>query len=212
MLTLLATQKGVATIGPTLDIIGQIKGSITLDGEVKAGARLNFGKAEVYYPEASSEEYTELDDLLSETKRPERNQLEPIFEAGVKANADLRVLVEPVVNLGLVVGSDRFGGTIMDAHISGFVNTTLLFTAVAGAKYTLDGGETGWYYGYGVYFLYNVGYRTCSPSTSIRTLTDHNPHRCPSRRRAEGNPQLEQQFPLRLQRTDEFQHRTHDQV
>lgn len=50
-----------------------------------------------------------------------------MFEANVEANADLRILVEPVVNLGLVVGSDRFGGTIMDARISGFVNTTLLF-------------------------------------------------------------------------------------
>lgn len=63
--------KGVASIGPSLDVLGQIKGSITLDGPVKAGARLNFGKAEVYYPEAEeASQYTELADLLSEAKRP----------------------------------------------------------------------------------------------------------------------------------------------
>lgn len=30
---------------------------------------------------------------------------------------------------------------------------------MAGAQYTLGDGEIGWYYSYGVYFLYNVGYQ-----------------------------------------------------
>ncbi|KAL4782871.1 hypothetical protein BJX76DRAFT_331427 [Aspergillus varians] len=64
--------KGIAAVGPTLDIYGQIDGLITLHGEVDAGAQVSFGKAEVYWPQDddSKDKYETLLGIESDTETP----------------------------------------------------------------------------------------------------------------------------------------------
>jgi hypothetical protein len=42
--------KGLAAVGPTLDLYGQISGVIQLRGEMRAGVQVDFPKTEVYWP------------------------------------------------------------------------------------------------------------------------------------------------------------------
>ena len=92
--------KGIAAVGPTLDIYGQIRGKITLSGEAKAGARIAFEKAEVYWPQddGAVEKYDKLLDLdivKDGTNIP--MNVEPTFEAGVKLDAQLDIIIRPEV-------------------------------------------------------------------------------------------------------------------
>ena len=42
--------KGIAAVGPTLDIYGQIRGVVQLSGKISVGAKYTFEKSEVYWP------------------------------------------------------------------------------------------------------------------------------------------------------------------
>lgn len=51
--------KGIASVGPTLDVYGQVTGLINIHGRAKTGAKVTFGRAEAYWPqdEAALEDY-----------------------------------------------------------------------------------------------------------------------------------------------------------
>ncbi len=160
--------KGIAAVGPTLDVYGEIRGKITLHGEASAGARLSFGKAEVYWPQndEASKKYEKLLGMESQTMRPESSTIAPKFEAGVKLDAQLDVIVTPEANIGIKIGGGSLvSTTIMDAHLSGFVTGDLSFQA-SGDVATNTGAFR---YSYGVYIFYNLGY---SATATILGLFD----------------------------------------
>jgi hypothetical protein len=144
-------------VGPTLDVYGEIRGKITLHGEARAGARLNFGKAEVYWPEDddASRKYEQLVGLSSRTMRPDPSTIAPTFEAGVRLDAQLDVIVTPQANIGIKIGGGSLvSTTIMDAHLSGYVTGDLSFQASG----DVTTGTGAFRSSYGVYVFYNLGY------------------------------------------------------
>ncbi|KAL1835649.1 hypothetical protein VTJ49DRAFT_6294 [Mycothermus thermophilus] len=149
--------KGIAAVGPTLDVFGEIRGKITLHGQADAGVRLNFGKAEVYWPQndEASKKYEKLLGMERSYMRPEPSTLAPTLEAGVRLDAQLDIIVEPQANIGIKIGgSSLVTTTIVDAELSGYVRGDLSFQASSDI-----GTDTGAFrYTYGVYLFYNLGY------------------------------------------------------
>ncbi|KAL8855567.1 MAG: hypothetical protein Q9178_007797 [Gyalolechia marmorata] len=131
--------KGIAAVGPTLDLYGEIAGVVTLKGEMNAGARLNFGKAEVYWPQddSSSEQYQTLLGIKSDPSAAARDLVEPTFDASA--------------NMGIRIGGKISGGsTLVDAQLVGYVNTTLQFSASGSASGGSSSGPAA-SYRYGAY-------------------------------------------------------------
>ncbi|KAI4193916.1 MAG: hypothetical protein LQ350_008076 [Teloschistes chrysophthalmus] len=152
--------KGIAAVGPTLDLYGEIRGVVTLKGEMKAGAKLNFGKAEVYWPQDDSakDKYETLLGLESKSSAAPQDVIAPTFDAKVRIDAAIDINVTPEANMGIRVGGKISGGSpLVDAQLVGFVNTTLRFSAYAEGDVSSDTAPAS-SYGYGVYFLYNLGY------------------------------------------------------
>ncbi|KAI1104572.1 putative bacteriodes thetaiotaomicron symbiotic chitinase [Jackrogersella minutella] len=150
--------KGIAAVGPTLDVYGEIRGKITIHGEANAGARLNFGKAEVYWPSdaAESKSAQQLLGLDNTVRKPAPDTIAPTFEAGVEIDAQLDVIVTPEANIGIKIGGGSLVKTpIMDAQLTGYVMGDLSFQASGQAD-----TKTGVFqYSYGVYAFYNIGYK-----------------------------------------------------
>lgn len=67
---------------------------------MNAGAKLNFGKAEVYWPQddAASNKYQELLGLIADPSAQEKSLIEPTFDAKVRIDAQIDVLVTPEVS------------------------------------------------------------------------------------------------------------------
>ncbi|KAL8729755.1 MAG: hypothetical protein Q9181_004891 [Wetmoreana brouardii] len=152
--------KGIAAVGPTLDLYGEIAGVVTLKGEMKAGAKLNFGKAEVYWPQddSSSDKYQTLLGVKSDPLAQSKELIAPTFDAKVRVDAQIDIKVTPEANMGLRIGGKISGGSsLVDAQLVGYVNTSLSFKASASAS---GGSNTGTAasYSYGVYLFYNLGY------------------------------------------------------
>ncbi|KAI3339955.1 hypothetical protein F4824DRAFT_498076 [Ustulina deusta] len=150
--------KGIAAVGPTLDIYGEIRGKITIHGEASAGARLNFGKAEVYWPSDATESQNaqQLLGLDSIAQKPEPDTIAPTFDAGVEINAQLDVIVTPEANIGIKIGGGSLvSTTIMDAQLTGYVTGDLSFQASGKANTATNSYQ----YTYGVYAFYNIGYK-----------------------------------------------------
>lgn len=127
---------------------------------MNAGAKLNFGKAEVYWPQddTASDKYQTLLGIKSETSAPGKALVAPTFDAKVTVDAALDILVTPEANMGLRVGGKISGGTpLVDAQLVGYVNSTLRFSAKATGTVSTTTG-TASTYKYGVYLLYNIGY------------------------------------------------------
>ncbi|GKZ26889.1 hypothetical protein AbraCBS73388_003278 [Aspergillus brasiliensis] len=154
--------KGIAAVGPTLDLYGQIRGVVQLSGKMSVGAKYTFEKSEVYWPQGDdSTDYSKINDLVGDPE-PVASGLEPSFQASVQASADLDVMVTPEANIGINIGgSSLLGGvTLVDAQMVGFVNTTLRFHADSSATVSGDSSSVsaGYTYTYGIYLLYNLGY------------------------------------------------------
>lgn len=91
--------KGIAAVGPTLDLYGQITGKVTLKGELRAGTTVNFGRTEVYWPQdADSSSYQKLIGVDAAPKA-QQTGLAPSFDANVRADAQLNLIVTPEVFL-----------------------------------------------------------------------------------------------------------------
>lgn len=109
--------KGIAAVGPTLDLYGevstrrsqnnyrsiltklQIRGVVTLKGEMRAGAKVNFGKAEVYWPQddAASDKYQTLLGLNADPSAADKDLIAPTFDAKARVDATLDINVTPEV-------------------------------------------------------------------------------------------------------------------
>lgn len=92
--------KGIAAVGPTLDVYGQIIGKVTLHGEVQAGAKVNFGRTEVFWPQNddAAKKFDNLTGVSINSETPKDVSVEPTFQAGVKADASLDIIMQPKVS------------------------------------------------------------------------------------------------------------------
>ncbi|OQD79993.1 hypothetical protein PENANT_c040G10948 [Penicillium antarcticum] len=154
--------KGIATVGPSLDIYGRIRGSVTLNGQAKAGARVHFGRVELYFPQdeegtKGDTDYDKIEDIKSQQERP-KTGLEPQFYASAQASANLAIDVSLNARIGIEVGPAILGkGNLVDAQIIAFMNSTLDFSAtVIGSVGTYS--DPTYAYKYGAYLYYNLGY------------------------------------------------------
>lgn len=69
---------------------------------MKASAKLNFGKAEVYWPQddAASDKYQTLLGVNSDPSAQSKDLIAPTFDAKVKIDAAIDILVTPkVINI-----------------------------------------------------------------------------------------------------------------
>lgn len=68
---------------------------------MKAGAKLNFGKAEVYWPQddTASDKYQTLLGVKSDPSAQSKDLISPTFDAKVKIDAAIDILVTPEVSL-----------------------------------------------------------------------------------------------------------------
>ncbi|KAJ0414559.1 hypothetical protein BJY00DRAFT_318644 [Aspergillus carlsbadensis] len=125
--------KGIAAVRPTLDVYGEIRGVITLHGEVNTGAQVSVGKAEVYWPQNkdAKDEYKELLGLKSGTQSPGPFSVKPVFKASVAVNAQLDIEITPEASIGIKIGGGKLvgGTTIMDAQLHGYFIGDLSFQA-----------------------------------------------------------------------------------
>ncbi|KAL5040855.1 hypothetical protein BDW71DRAFT_212703 [Aspergillus fruticulosus] len=154
--------KGIATVGPSLDIYGRIRGSVTLNGQAKAGARIHFGRAELYFPQGEDgtegeNDYDKIKDIQSQQQRP-KTGLEPQFYASAQASANLAIDVSPNARIGIEVGPSVLGkGNLVNAQIVAFLNSTLDFSATVAGSVGTD-TDPVYSYKYGAYLYYNLGY------------------------------------------------------
>ncbi|WQF83340.1 Putative glycoside hydrolase family 18, catalytic domain, glycosyl hydrolase family 18 (GH18) active [Colletotrichum destructivum] len=151
--------KGIASVGPTLDVYGEIQGSINMHGSARAGPELTFGKAQAYWPQdESASKYDKILGLdLEDHHVPTGPHLAPDFEAGVQAEAAVSVIVQPEANVGIKVGGGKWtgGASLVDAQVTAFLKGALTFRAWAIG----DIVDSVYEYGYGVYLYYNIGYK-----------------------------------------------------
>lgn len=126
--------KGIAAVGPSLDIWGQLDARVTVSGNLKVGATYKMKPVELYFPNQGEVEHQFGEDL--ETHDVSDTGLEPRIEGGVRADVDFNVHITPEVDLGIKIGG-KLGGSdrvLADAHVAAFVNTTLNFHAKATAE------------------------------------------------------------------------------
>ncbi|RMY34078.1 hypothetical protein D0866_05494 [Hortaea werneckii] len=144
--------KGLATVGPTLDLYGQISGVIQLKGEMRAGVQVDFPKTEVYWPQDddASAQYQKLLGIDAKPSSP-NTQIAPTFDTAVSAQAQLDVLITPQI------GGTLTGGSIVDANVHGSIPTDLQLHASAKGSVG-SSSDTQASYLVGIYFYYNVAF------------------------------------------------------
>jgi hypothetical protein len=147
--------KGIATVGPSLDLWGQIEASIKVSGQVRIGAEYTFEPVELYLPnndETRDRASDKLDGLDTD-----QTGISPVFQANVRAELDAHLRITPELQCGITVGG-RIGplkGTLVDGRVTAFMNTSLHFNAQVTAG--TDGRTSGWEYGYEVELLWRIG-------------------------------------------------------
>jgi hypothetical protein len=67
---------------------------------MRAGVKLNFDKAEVYWPQddASSDKYQKLIGIDANPSHPANDLIEPTFDAKVRMDASISVIITPEVS------------------------------------------------------------------------------------------------------------------
>ncbi|KAI0197886.1 hypothetical protein F4808DRAFT_473454 [Astrocystis sublimbata] len=147
--------KGIATVGPSLDLYGRIEGRITVSGQLKVGAKYTFDSIEMYLPNDDRTHDRASDKLMAFDKN--QQGIAPVFQANVKAEVDAHLRVTPELNCGIKVGGSigPLKDPFIDGHVSAFVNTSLHFNAHATAS--TNGQSSGWEYGYKVELLWRIG-------------------------------------------------------
>ncbi|KAH7122764.1 hypothetical protein B0J11DRAFT_551302 [Dendryphion nanum] len=150
--------KGVAAIGPTLDLWGQMKARATIAGQLRAGAKVTFPKYEVYFPQVpEANEYTKLPIPAQDKEEGSKGtNFVPILDASVKATVGVDLLITPEVNLGIKVTSPKIKGDIVNAQIVGFVNNTFRFE-VTGEGTGGIGNNPAVSYHIFIKYIYNFG-------------------------------------------------------
>lgn len=94
--------KGIAAVGPSLDVWGQLSGAVTVSGQMRVGVTYTFQPIEMYLPNDDETRNRAEKDL--EDNEVDQEGLEPTFEANVQARVDFNVTVSPELNLGIQVG------------------------------------------------------------------------------------------------------------
>lgn len=147
--------KGIATVGPSLDLYGRIEGHITVSGQLKVGAKYTFDSVEVYLPNDEETHDRASDQLMSFDK--DEKGYEPVFQANVRAEVDAHLRVTPELNCGIKVGGGigPLKDPFIDGHVSAFMNTSLHFNAHVTAG--TDGQSSNWAYSYRVELLWRIG-------------------------------------------------------
>jgi hypothetical protein len=144
--------KGIAAVGPTLDLWGQIGGGVTVSGNLRVGASYTMSPIELYVPNTDETYSKATAELQNNTISP---GLDPIFEAQVQANVSFDVHLTPEVDMGIHIGGFFGIDSLVTAQVAAFANTTLHF--YAGVTAETKNLDFNWSYNYGVDFLYQVG-------------------------------------------------------
>lgn len=148
--------KGIAAIGPTVDLWGEMESKLILSGDISAGAKVQFPSYEVYFPQNDeSKEFQQW--LTPNLDSEEAGGVSPILDASVQASVDVRLKLTPELNLGIYVGM-RGGTTVVDAQIVAYIDNTVHFHLDAGVSGGIGGGVGG-EYNFFVDYLYNFGVR-----------------------------------------------------
>ncbi|PKY05235.1 hypothetical protein P168DRAFT_310631 [Aspergillus campestris IBT 28561] len=149
--------KGIAAVGPTMDLWGQITGQVTVSGDLRVGMTYKFKPVELYFPN-NDEAANNLDVEDMEETQINNNGLEPSISGSVRADVDINIHATPEINLGIKIGGGigPLKGTLADAHVSAFANTTVNFHAQTSAA--TNNGDNSWAYEYSVSFLYRFGF------------------------------------------------------
>jgi hypothetical protein len=147
--------KGIASVGPSLDLWGQLAGKITVSGNMKVGAKYTMDPIEMYMPNDDSTRQKASNKMKNLDK--EQAGLSPVFQAGVKANVGVELRLTPEINCGIKVGGDigPLKQPLVQAQVAVYTNTTLYFEAHATAD--TDGKSGNWEYGYKIELRWRVG-------------------------------------------------------
>jgi len=94
--------KGIAAVGPSLDLWGQIEGEVKMAGSMRVGASYTFKPMEMYMPNDDDTRQRAKKEL--EEQQDDSEGLQPEFDANVEASVSFGVLITPEVNLGIKVG------------------------------------------------------------------------------------------------------------
>jgi len=147
--------KGIATVGPSLDLWGQLAGSITVSGNMKVGAKYTMDPIEMYMPNDDNTRQK----ASSKMEKFDKDQkgLSPVFQAGVKAAVGVELRITPEINCGIKVGGEigPLKEPLVQAQVAVYTNTTIYFEAHATAD--TDGKTSNWEYGYKVELHWRVG-------------------------------------------------------
>lgn len=88
---------------------------------MKAGAKVNFGKAEVYWPQddKASDEYQTLLGIKATPEAQSQELVQPTFDVKVKIDAQVDVLVTPEVSLSSFISDlESFCFFFLARHLS----------------------------------------------------------------------------------------------
>lgn len=144
--------KGIATVGPSLDLLGQIYGKITVSGNLKVGAKYTLDPIEMYMPndDKTREKASNKVDFSKDTG------LQPVFQAGVRASVGLQLRITPRINCGIKVGGDigPKKEPLVLAQVAVYMNTTLYFEAYVTAE--TNGRTNNWEYGFKVELWWRI--------------------------------------------------------
>ena len=122
--------KGIAAVGPTVDIYGQMEAGITLSGQLRAGARVQFPKYELYFPQDDDSEEFQQWNAPRQDAAEKMPGAVPILDARVTARVDVDFILEPHLNLGIRVGGS-FAADVVDAQISGVMRNIINFHSLS---------------------------------------------------------------------------------
>lgn len=87
---------------------------------MKAGAKVNFGKAEVYWPQddKASDKYQTLLGIKATPEAQSQELVQPTFDVKVKIDAQVDVLVTPEVSLLSFISDLEFFCLFLACHLS----------------------------------------------------------------------------------------------
>jgi hypothetical protein len=147
--------KGIATVGPSLDLHGQLYGRVTVSGQMKVGAKYTMDPIEMYMP--NDDQTHQRASSKVEKFDTDSVGLKPVFQAGVRATVGLELRITPEINCGIKIGGDTglSKKPLVQAQVAVYVNTTVAFDAWVTAA--TDGQSSNWEYGYKVELRWRIG-------------------------------------------------------
>ncbi|KAL3430011.1 hypothetical protein BDV09DRAFT_202564 [Aspergillus tetrazonus] len=152
--------KGIAAVGPTLDLYASMEAYARVAGKLTGGAKITFPRYEMYFPQNDdSEEFQRfLEPNKEDEQRASGTDMTPILDASVEADVHIDFKITPEANLGIKVNSPIGSkSALLDAQLVGFVNNTLRFEVQAEANGGIENPPAASYSVF-IKFFYNFGY------------------------------------------------------